>query len=166
MIIRHDGKMIAWLLEKRQRIVIAGILAVVSPLLALSLYIYLHVNSEFQHIVVSENKTLLDLTAYHVEEKINTEISNAKTFADRPLLIKALKSNDPKALIGHLKNFIGNSLSIEKVIITDPLGIGIAVYPETALVIGIDFSEKDWYCQVSLQWRRHVAAVSLKAAQS
>lgn len=165
MIIKHDSKMIAWLLEKRQRIVIAGILAIVSPLLALSLYIYLHVNSEFQRIIVSENKTLLDLTAYHLEEKINTEISNAKTFADRPLLIKALKSSDPKALIGHLKNFIGNSLSIEKVIITDPLGIGIAVYPEDAPVIGLDFSEKDWYRGVSALWRPYVSDFFLRAAE-
>ena len=165
MLIKHDSKMISWLLEKRPRIVIAGILTVVSPLLVLSLYIYLHVNSEFQHIVVSENKTLLDLTAYHLEEKINTEISNAKTFADRPLVIKALKSNDPKALIGHLKNFIGNSLSIEKVVITDPLGIGIAVYPEDAPVSGLDFSEKDWYRGVSALWRPYVSDFFLRTAE-
>ena len=157
--------MIAWLLDKRPRIVIAGVLAVVSPLLALSLYICLHVNSEFQHIVVSENKTLLDLTAYHLEEKINTDISNAKTFADRPLVIKALKSNDPKALIGHLKNFIGNSLSIEKVIITDPLGIGIAAYPEDAPISGRDFSEKDWYRGVSALWSPYVSDFFLRTAE-
>ena len=165
MIIKLDSKFIAWLLEKRSRIIIAGILAVVSPLLALSLYIYLQVNSEFQYIVISENKTLLNLTAYHLEEKINTEISNAKTLADRPLVIKALKTNDPKALIGHLKNFIGNSLSVEKVIITDPLGIGIAVYPEDASVSGLDFSDKDWYRGVSALWRPYVSDFFLRAAE-
>jgi signal transduction histidine kinase len=165
LIIKLDSKFIAWLLEKRSRIIIAGILAVVSPLLALSLYIYLQVNSEFQHIVISENETLLNLTAYHLEEKINTEISNAKTFADRPLVIKALKTNDPKALIGHLKNFIGNSLSIEKVIITNPLGIGIAVYPEDSSVTGLDFSDKDWYRGVSAQWRPYVSDFFLRVAE-
>ncbi len=70
-----------------------------------------------------------------------------------------------RALIGHLKNFIGNSLSIEKVIITNPLGIGIIAYPEDAPISGRDFSEKDWYRGVSALWRPYVSDFFLRTAE-
>jgi signal transduction histidine kinase len=156
---------VIWLLEKRSRIIAAGIIAVVGPLLGLSVYVYAHVTSEFARIVVAENETLLNLASYHVEEKINNEIASAKTFADRPLLIAAVQRNDTDAMRGHLRNFIGNSLTIERVIVTTPQGIGVAAYPDDQDIKSLDFTDRDWYRGVSARWTPYVSDFSLTAAE-
>ena len=165
MVINADSKVVAWLLEKRWRIVVSGILVVVAPLIALSMFIYSQVTSEFQHIVLAENETLLNLTAYHIEEKINTDISNAKTFADRPLLISAMKKNNEKDIDMHLKSFIDNSLSFEKVLVTTPRGINIASYPHDPALVRMDLSDKDWYHGVSAHWSPYVSDFFLRSAE-
>ncbi len=165
MVINANSKVVVWLLEKRLRIVVAGVVAVVAPLMALSMYIYSQVTSEFQRIVLAENETLLNLTAYHLEEKINTDISNTKTFAARPLLITSLKKNDPKGIDIHLKSFIDNSLSFEKIIVTTPRGINITSYPYDPALVGMDLSDKDWYRGVSAQWTPYVSDFFLRPAE-
>lgn len=165
MIIKPDSKFIAWLLEKRPRIVIAGIAAVVAPLLALSIYVYSQVTSEFGKIILAENETILTLSAYHLKDRIKHEIAGAKTFADRPLLILALRENNSKAIDGHIKNFIDNSRSLERVIVTTPEGIGITTYPADQHLDGVDFSDKDWYGGVSARWEPYVSDFFLRTAK-
>jgi signal transduction histidine kinase len=131
----------------------------------LSVYVYAHVTSEFGRIVIAENETLLNLASYHVEEKINNELANAKTFADRPLLIAAVQANDANAMRVHLKNFIGNSLSVERVIVTTPQGIGVATYPDDQDIKSLDFSGKDWYRGVSSLRTPYVSDFFLSATE-
>jgi signal transduction histidine kinase len=165
LIIKPDSKFIEWLLDKRRRIISVGILAVVGPLVGLSIYIYSQVTSEFRQIVLSENQTLVSLTAYHLEELINEDIKAAKAYADRPLLIQALENNNSEAMIPHLKNFIENSLTIERVIVTDPGGIEVAAYPFDTSINGVDFSDKDWYRGVSARWEPYVSDFFLRSVE-
>jgi signal transduction histidine kinase len=165
LIIDANNRFVIWLLEKRWRIVAAGIFAVVAPLIGLSLYIYSHVTSELEGIVIAENQTLLNLTAYHLKEKIITEMADAKIFADRPLLVTALRNNDAKAVFGHLKNFIDNSLSIERVIVTTSRGIEVATYPDDPELAGMDLTDKDWYRGVSARWEPYVSDFFLRVAK-
>jgi len=165
LVINADSKVVAWLLEKRWRIIVSGILAFVTPLMALSMFIYSQVTSEFQRIVLVENETLLNLTAYHIEEKINTDISNAKIFAERPLLLTAVKKNDAEGINIHLKSFIDNSLSFEKIVVTTPRGINITSYPCDPALIGMDLSDKDWYRGVSAKWAPYVSDFYLRPAE-
>ena len=65
-----------WLLEKRWRILLAGFLTVALPLVGLTIYVYLQVISQFRQIAVEETRTFFDLAVYHVEEKINDDISS------------------------------------------------------------------------------------------
>ncbi len=162
MIINADNRFILWLLKERWRIVAAGILAIVSPLAGLSLYIYSQVTSGFERVVLAENEAILTFAAHHLEEKINTDISNAKTFADRPLLIEALEKNDAKAIDGHIRNFISNSLSIERIIVTNPAGIEIAAYPEDPSRNGSNLSGENWYKGVSVTWTPYVSDFFLR----
>jgi nitrate reductase alpha subunit len=108
------------------------------------MFIYLQVTSEFAHVVLAEDETLLNLTEYHIEEKINSDIANAKTFADRPLLVAAIEKNDTKAISGHLKSFIENSLSVARVVVATPEGIGVVAYPEDSALNGLNLTDKDW----------------------
>ncbi len=130
----------------------------------LSILIYTQVSSEFRDIVVAENTAILNLTVAHVEEKIGTDIANAKTFADRPLLIEAFKNNDSKKIEDHFKNFIENSRSIERIIAFTPHGTGIIAYPESPELSGKDLSDRDWYKGVSRNWTPYVSDFFLRLA--
>jgi hypothetical protein len=165
LVINADSKVVIWLLKKKWRIVVSGILAVVAPLMSLSIFVYSQITSEFQRIVLTENETLLNLTAYHIEEKINNDISNAKTFAARPLLISSLKKNDAKGIDIHLKSFVDNSLSLEKIVVTTPRGINITSYPHDPALLGMNLSDKDWYRGVSMQWTPYVSDFFLRPAE-
>jgi signal transduction histidine kinase len=154
-----------WLLEKKWRLIATGILAVLTPLVGMSLYIYLQVTSEFAHVVNAEAETLLNLTEYHVEEKINSDIANAKTFADRPLLVAAIEKHDAKAISGHLKSFIENSLSVARVIVATPDGIAVAAYPDDPALNGVNLSDKDWYRGVSGNWEPYISNFFLTPAE-
>src|SRR3990167_4146859 len=57
----------------------------------------------------------------------------------------------------HLKDLIENSHGTEGAFITSPEGIELAAYPEDPLVIGKDFSDRDWYKGVSKKWSPYVS---------
>jgi signal transduction histidine kinase len=165
LIVKYDSKLVRWLLEKRSRIIIAGVSILMVPLLGLSLYIYSLVSFEFNSIILTENATLLHHTAKNLEENINVDISNGKTFATRPLLISSIGSNDIPAVTAHLKSYVQNSLTIEKAILTTPKGIGIATYPQDKKVTGLDFSSTDWYHGIAGKWKPYVSDFFLRIAE-
>jgi signal transduction histidine kinase len=166
MLIRHDSRFIQWLLEKKQRIILFGIFVIVGPLIALSTFVFIEVTAVFNGIVKNENETLLYLTDYHLEEQINGDIKAAKEYADRPLLIQALKNDNHAALVPHLRNFIENSMNIARIMATTPQGTGVAAYPDDQKVRGKNFSARDWYKGVSSTWTPYVSEFFLRNVDS
>jgi signal transduction histidine kinase len=146
-----------WLLEKRWRILLAGFLTVSLPLVGLTIYVYLQVISQFKQLGIEENRTFFDLAAYHLEEKINDDISAGTIFAARPELIKALDKGDRNSARVHLRGLLKNLTTIERAAITLPEGVMLAEYPENPEAAGVDFSSRDWYQGVSKEWVPYVS---------
>ena len=154
-----------WLLESRSRMILAGFLTVAMPLVGLTMYIYAQVVAEFRKVILEENETFFNLAVSLLEEKINTDISNGKIFADRPLLIEAIKRNAEPAVRWHLKSLIEHSNTIERAVVTTPEAVLLADYPEAPDVASMDFSRRDWYHGISRDWRPYVSDFYIRAAK-
>ena len=154
-----------WLLESRSRMILAGFLTVAMPLVGLTMYIYAQVVAEFRKVILEENQTFFNLAVSLLEEKINTDISNGKIFADRPLLIEAIKRNAEPAVRWHLKSLIEHSNTIERAVVTTPEAVLLADYPEAPDVASMDFSRRDWYHGISRDWRPYVSDFYIRAAK-
>ncbi|MBI5099335.1 MAG: PAS domain S-box protein [Nitrospirae bacterium] len=154
-----------WLLEKRWRIILAGIFIVTIPLLALSAYIYFEVTSVIEERLLEENRRLVQYTAHTLEEKLRSEIAFGKSYAARPYFLEGILRGDKKEMHRHLVNLIENSNTIERVFIADPAGVQIDNYPLTPETIGKDFSNRDWYKGISKNWSPYVSGFYMRTAR-
>ncbi|MBI5848900.1 MAG: PAS domain S-box protein [Nitrospirae bacterium] len=154
-----------WLLQKRWRILLSGILIVTTPLLVLSAYIYSGVTSVFEERLLKENQRLAQYMAHTIEEKLRSEISFGKSYAARPYFLEGMLRGDKKEMHRHLLSLIENSNTIERVFITDAAGVQIDNYPLTPETIGKDFSHRDWYKGLSKNWSPYVSEFYMRTAE-
>ncbi len=154
-----------WILEKRWRVIIAGILISTVPVISLSLFIYFEVTGILENLLIKESEMSAIIGANHIEERLSNDISFGRAYAARRNLIAALKKGDKREISRHLKNIIDTSNSIERVFITSQKGIQLAAYPEDPFTIGKDFSHRDWYKGVSKNWSPYVSEFYMRMAQ-
>ncbi len=155
-----------WLLEKRWRILLAGFLTVALPLVGITIYVYLQVISQFKQLGLEENKAFFNLAAYHLEERIDNDITAGMIFAARPQIVEALNRGDNEAARTYLRDLLQNLTTMERAAITLPDAVMFAEYPENREVQGFDFSFRDWYRGVSKNWAPYVSDFFLMEAQS
>ena len=153
-----------WLLEKKWRAILAGILVVAVPLISLALFVNFTGNAALEERVINENRNYSLLAAHTLGMNVKSLIYAGKAFATRPSLLQDIKKRDYKETQIHLKNLIDNIPSIQRAFITIPQGIQISNYPYTADTIGKDFSARDWYTGVSRKWEPYVSEFYLRTA--
>ncbi|GAB4413567.1 MAG: hypothetical protein OHK0032_09680 [Thermodesulfovibrionales bacterium] len=154
-----------WILKKRWRIILSGILLMAIPVVGLAVYVYFEVTDDFRRRVIEENQIYANIAAHHIEERLDSDIAFGRAYAARSYLIAGLQRGDKKELDIHLKNLIENSHTIERAFIASPEGIELAAYPEDPLAIGRDFSYRDWYKGVSKNWQPYVSEFYLRAGR-
>ncbi len=156
-----------WLLEKKWRAILAGILVTAMPLISLALFVNFTGNAALEERVINENRNYSLLAAHTLEMNVKSLIYAGKAFATRPLLLRDLKRRAYayKDTQIHLKNLIDNIPSIQRAFITTPQGVQISNHPFTPDTIGKDFSARDWYKGVSRKWEPYVSEYYLRAAK-
>ena len=154
-----------WLLEKKWRVILTGILVVVIPLVGLALFVNFTVTAALEDRVINENRNYSFMAAHTLEMNVKSLVYAGKAFATRPYLLKGLKRRNYKEARMQLRNIINNFKGIERVFITTPQGVQIANYPFTSDTIGKDFSGRDWYKGVSKNWEPYVSDFYIRAAK-
>lgn len=154
-----------WIMQKRWRILLSGMLMVAIPLLSLSTYIYFAVTSALEERLLKENQRLAQYTAHTIEEKLKSEIAFETSYATRPYFLEGIVKGDKKEMHRHLVSLVENSVAIERVFITDIGGVQIDNYPLTPETIGKDFSNRDWYKGVSKNWSPYVSEFYMRTAK-
>ena len=154
-----------WLLKKRWRIILAGILIVAIPLIGLAVLLDLHVTSALEERIIKETEWFSATAASHIDERLRGDINFGKIFVTRPLLLSGLKNGDRNAMSRHLRILVDNYSSLDRAFITTPKGIQLACYPETPETIGRDFSDRDWYKGVSRNWTPYVSEFYVRMAK-
>lgn len=156
--------MVSWVLEKKWRIVLAGLFTVTIPIICLALFVNFAITDELKRIVLNTTARYADDASDHLSGRLNSAISFGKAYATRPYLIKGLINRDKREMDMHLKEFVGNAYEIERAFISSAEGVVLASYPEDSTVIGKDFRQRDWYKGVLKSAAPYVSDFYMRAA--
>ncbi len=154
-----------WLLKKKWRAILAGILVVAIPLISLALFVNFSATAALEERVINENRNYSLLAAHTLEMNVKNIVYAGKAFATRHLLLQDLKKHAYKETQIQLKGLLDNIPGIQRAFITTPQGIQISNYPFTADTIGKDFSSRDWYTGVSRKWEPYVSEFYVRTAK-
>ncbi len=149
--------MIDWILRKRRRIIIVGVLMAVIPVLGLALFVYVTL---VDHLVLQSNEkrqVIVHAVTEMLASRLDNEIVLGQAYVIRPLLVSALPRGDRDEMLYHLKSLVETSHSLERAFIASPQGVLLQDYPTDLSVIGKDFSSRDWYQGVSRSWTSYVS---------
>ncbi|MCL5022343.1 MAG: ATP-binding protein [Nitrospirae bacterium] len=155
----------AWILKKRWRIILAGILIVAAPLLWLAALVDLQMTSTLKDRIIMEAGWFSTIASNHIEDRLRGDINLGKVFVTRPYLLAGLRRGDKNEMSKNLKNLVDDYPLLDRAFITTPKGLQVANYPETPQTIGEDFSDRDWYKGVSENWTPHVSEFYMRAAE-
>jgi PAS domain S-box-containing protein len=105
-----------------------------------------------------------DNTAASLLATVLAEHERAKTgvllsYAQRPLLIKAVKDRNLAAVHSHLEGMKRNNPEIDLIFLTDRDATIWANYPVFSEAIGQNVSDRDWYQGVRARWEPYTSAV-------
>ncbi len=154
-----------WLTAKRWRIILAGVLLAVTPIVLFAVVVASEIQRHVAEQVMADNLQTTRFVANRIEERLAGDTAFARAYAARPKVIEGLQRGDKQELDRHLQNLIENDSNIERAFITSPTGIQLAAYPEDLATLGKDFSQRDWYQGVAKGWRPYVSEFYLRAAK-
>lgn len=146
-----------WGLGEKWRIISAGILITAIPLTSLAVFVYFIVTDALETRIMEENRLISITCVQSLEDRLRSDIVFGRAYAVRPYLIAGLQRGDRKEMNMHLMDLVRNSDSIERAFIASPRGVLLAGHPHDPLVIGKDFSDRDWYKGVSKNWQPYVS---------
>lgn len=157
--------MTGWLLRKKWRIVMAGMLIATIPLANLALIIHYSMEGELKQQAIVRRQIFADTAAHLLEQRLEADLEFGRSYAARMNLLNAIENGDLIEADRHLRNMIETSHTIERAFIASPQGILMANFPSDPLVIGKNFSDRDWYQGVSKSGAPYVSAFYLRAAR-
>lgn len=154
-----------WLTAKRWRIILAGILLAVTPIVLFVVIVAFEIQRHVTEQVMADNLQTTRFVANRIEERLASDTAFARAYAAMPRVIEGLQRGDKQELDRHLQNLVENNSNIDRAFITSPTGILLADWPDDPAVLGKDFSSRDWYQGVSKGWQPYVSEFYLRAAQ-
>ena len=109
--------------------------------------------------VLNADNTASSLVATVLAEHEKASRGVLLSYAERPLLIKAVKEKDPAAVHSHIKGMKRNNPEIDLIFLTDKDGTIWANYPVYPEAIGQNVSDRDWFRGVSARWEPYTSTV-------
>jgi PAS domain S-box-containing protein len=108
---------------------------------------------------LNADNTAASLLATVLTEHERAKIGVLLSYAQRPLLIKAVKDRDAAAVHSHMEGMKRNNSEIDLIFLTDRDATIWANYPVYPEAIGQNVSDRDWYRGVSARWEPYTSAV-------
>lgn len=146
-----------WLLKKKWRVVLGGILMVAVPVLGLAAFVYFTMAQSLETLLVQTCRDDAADCVYAITAKLDGDLAMGKLFTSRLLMHEAILQDDRPSMTSQLQTLLTGYSSFERAVITSPQGILLAGYPPVPEVLGQDFSFRDWYREVSRQWTPYVS---------
>ncbi len=154
-----------WLSDKKWRVIISGLIITAVPIIGLTLFVRLQTAGYIKNDVIKEDQQSAIIVSERIKDALGDEIRLGNLLASRPRLRSAIKGTDREELIRHLKDFIDNSIAVDRAYITNPRGKVLADYPSDPSVLNMDVSQRDWYKGVSKKWLPYVSGGYLRTAK-
>jgi len=115
-------------------------------------------NTAINHTIRS-NEARANLLANIILEHQRAAIAIVRSYANRPLLIDAIKKKDFEEALEHLANLIKNNPEIEGAFISNPDSTAWVSFPIDKQGLNKDLTCQDWYQGVTKEWRPYVSSV-------
>lgn len=151
-----DGPSRDWLTRPQAPVITAAIFFILICGIALFLS-WRHFESA-RRDALSADRTTANLLAGIVLQHNRTTIGILKSYAYRPLFVRAVKSRNLAEIHRHLSDLKKNA-GIDLTFITDPRGVLWANFPVFPEALGRNLSDRDWYRGVSAQWQPYMSEV-------
>ncbi|MEE9936940.1 MAG: cache domain-containing protein, partial [Deltaproteobacteria bacterium] len=122
---------------------------------------YRHYQDAKDH-VLSDDQASARLVSLIVETYLNDIRSTMESYANRPLLIRAIRQKNIAEARQHLANLNLLNPSMDRLLITDPAGTLWVNLPHLPDVVGKNFAFRDWYRGVSREWKPYIGEAVLR----
>jgi PAS domain S-box-containing protein len=155
-----DAPTHSWLMERRYFSLIIA-LAFVILLIVTFFLSYRHhtINTEQ---ALKEDRSAANLLSLVLEEHLKRLVSVMESYAQRPLLLQAVRDKNAEKAEMHLISLTKSDPGIDILIITDRQGTLWANYPRRPEVLGKNFAYRDYYKGVSKEWKSYISDVFLR----
>ena len=151
-----------------------------NPLLMERQYFYLVIVSTFlilfavaflicqQHYITSreqaleEDRSSANLLSLVLDQRLKRIVAVMESYSHRPLLLEAVRDQNLEKARIHLVDLANSDSAIDILIITDRQGTLWAACPERPEVMGKNFAYREWYKDVSREWKPTISDVLLR----
>jgi PAS domain S-box-containing protein len=106
---------------------------------------------------LKEDRATANLLSLVLEEHLSKLVKSMESYANRPLLIQAVKKKDVSRAMEHLVSLTTNNPGIDSAIITDKAANVWASYPLRPELIGMNLTHREWYQGVSREWKPYIS---------
>lgn len=151
-----------WFVEKRNIVLVIGIAFFVLAG-ATTFHFYDHRKNTLRTFL-KEDRTTAELFSLLLEEHLDKIIRTMTSYANRPLLLQAVREENTKTVREHLISLGATSRGIDILVIADKQGRVWASQPERVEMHGMSFARDDWYRGVSRGWKPYVSDIALGVA--
>jgi PAS domain S-box-containing protein len=135
----------------------------IASLFVVTFFITVHIiRNHYQYVVkntIDGNKLKARFLSSLLYEHQKAAISILESYAQRLLLIDAVKKKDFHRALYHLKSLSEHHSEIDALVLYDQYGTIWANYPVSKEGFGKNLAYRDWYKGVSKKWRPYISSV-------
>jgi len=150
----------SWLIGRRYFSPVIVLVFVILSAVAFSIC-YRHHTINTEH-TLKDDRSNANLLSLLLEERLKKIVGVMESYSNRPLLLRAVRDKNAEKAAVHLISLTKSNPDIDSVIITDKQGTLWAIYPKRPEVLGKNFAYRDWYKDVSKEWKSSISGVYLR----
>ncbi|MDQ1333225.1 MAG: hypothetical protein QG552_175 [Thermodesulfobacteriota bacterium] len=149
-----------WLMERRYfSLVIVLVFVILSTVTFFICYRHHTIHTEH---ILKEDREAANLLSLILDQRLKRIIAVMQSYTHRPLMLQAVRDKDVEKAKVHLISLIDSDPDIDILIITDRQGTLWTAYPERPEVMGKNFAYREWYKDVSKEWKPNISDVMLR----
>ena len=111
---------------------------------------------------LKEDRSTANLLSLVLDQHLKKIVSIMESYTNRPALLQAVRDKNVEKVRERLIRMAKSDSDIDILIITDKQGTLWAAYPERPEVLGKNFAYREWYRDVSREWKSSISDVALR----
>lgn len=129
------------------------------PTLILTLLVTVYVRGELREQAVEENQLVAQLVATSLSEEFYNLQRYVEDRARRRFLVQGAATANANLVRPRLSELVSQNSKITRAFATDASGRLIIDYPVTTNLMGVDFTDRDWFKGAAAQKRSYVSRI-------
>ena len=152
-----------WLMERRYLSLIIVLVFVI--LSAITFYICYRHHAIITEQALTEDRSAANLLSLVLDQRLKKIVAIMESHSNRPLLLQAVRDKNVEKATVHLISLIKSNPDTDILIITDKQGTLWAAYPERPEALGKNFAYREWYKDVSKEWKSNISDAVLRVVR-